>query len=136
MTNNISLNNSLNGTELLHQLKTDFIGFDTKYHLATGQTTRRRYLDSTVSTLMMGPVFRMTQQFLNHYANTHSQLHFSARIATDTYEWAHNRILKFVQADPEEYTCFFTGSGVTAGMNRITRSFKHYGQGRDIDRGS
>lgn len=132
MTNNISLNNYHHGTELLHQLKTDFIGSETKYKLATGQITRRRYMDSTASTLMMGPVFRMMQQFLNHYANTHSQLHFSARIATDTYKWAHNRILKFVQADPEEYTCFFTGSGVTAGMNRIARSFKHFRHGRDV----
>ncbi|MFQ6674306.1 MAG: aminotransferase class V-fold PLP-dependent enzyme, partial [Fidelibacterota bacterium] len=33
--------------------------------------------------------------------------------------------LSFVGADPETYTCFFTGSGTTAGMNRLARVLRH-----------
>ena len=40
--------------------------------LATGETTRRIYLDSTASTLMMGTAHRASIEFLRHYANTHS----------------------------------------------------------------
>ena len=122
----------MSNNQLLKNLQADFIGLDTQYPLATGEITRRVYLDSTASTLMMGPAFRATRQFLKHYANTHSVMHYSARIATETYDWVHNRILKFVNADPEEYTCFFTGSGVTAGMNRMARTFKHLRPDRDI----
>ncbi len=120
------------GTDLLNKIKKDFIGYHTQYLLATGEWSRRRYMDSTASTLMMGIAYRAGERFLEHYANTHSEMHFSARIATETYAWVHDRILQFVQADPEEYTCFFTGSGVTAGMNRMARTFKHYRPHRDV----
>ncbi len=118
--------------ELMKRVQSDFLGLKTRYPIATGEITRRVYLDSTASTLMMGPAFRSASAFLEHYANTHSVMHFGARIATETYHWVHQKILNFVHADPEEYTCFFTGSGVTAGMNRMARSFKHLRPDRDV----
>ena len=54
------------------------------------------YLDTTASSLMMGIANRASNQFLKHYANTHSLLHFSAKISTKTYSWIHRRILEFV----------------------------------------
>ena len=92
---------------LLDKIRDDFLGLNTKYHIANGEETRRIYLDSTASTLMMGIAHRTSEKFLNHYSNTHSLMHFSAKIATKTYAWVHERILDFVQADPEHYTCFF-----------------------------
>ena len=70
---------------------------------------------------MMGVAHRSSNDFLKHYSNTHSLLHFSAKISTKTYHWIHNRILDFVHADHNEFTCFFMGSGVTAGMNRMAK---------------
>ncbi|MFQ6030475.1 MAG: aminotransferase class V-fold PLP-dependent enzyme, partial [Dehalococcoidia bacterium] len=107
------------------------IGLDTTYCLADGQVTRRTYLDSTASTLMMGAAYRTMARFLGHYANTHSVLHFSAKLSTQAYRWAHERILRFVGADPDEYTCFFTGSGATAGVNRLARVFHRLWPERD-----
>ena len=75
----------LNGKALFEKIHTDFIGLDTEYTLANGKTTRRIYLDSTASTLMMGVAQRTALEFLRHYANTHSEMHFSAKIATKTY---------------------------------------------------
>jgi selenocysteine lyase/cysteine desulfurase len=122
---------TLRGEELFRRITGDFLGLNTTYPVATGQTTRRIYLDSTASTLMMGVAHRAMTAFLEHYGNTHSLLHNSARLATRAYDWAHERILRFVHADPEKYTCFFTGSGTTAGMNRLARIFRELRPDRD-----
>ena len=45
---------SLQGQTLLNHIAADFLGLNTTYPLATGEVTRRVYLDSTASTLMMG----------------------------------------------------------------------------------
>ena len=123
---------SVKGFDLLEKIQDDFIGLDTKYKLADGTISPRIYLDSTASTLMMGAAYRASKKFLNHYSNTHSLLHFSARISTKTYEWIHHRILDFVSADKDEYTSFFMGSGVTAGMNRVAKTLNRLRPDRDI----
>ncbi len=122
------VNNSLN---LLSKVAADFIGLDTVYKTADGEKSRRIYLDSTASTLMMGVAHDALEAFYDHYANTHSVLHFSARISTDLYYWAHDRILSFLKADPDSYACFFTGSGTTAGINRLARVFRDNRPDRD-----
>ena len=58
---------SLNGSDLLNHIKSDFVGLNTHYKLATGEIKRRVYLDSTASTLMMGPAYRACQKFMKHY---------------------------------------------------------------------
>ena len=119
--------------ELLHdKIKHDFIGINTKYTVVSGESIKRTYLDSSASTLMMGIAHRTASKFLEHYSNTHSVMHFSAKISTETYHWIHKRMLDFVKADPDEYTCFFTGSGTTSGMNRIARTFKQYRPEKDM----
>ena len=115
---------TLKGKALYEKVRDDFIGLDTVYTLATREKCRRIYLDSSATTLMMKIAHDVVECFYKHYANTHSLLHFAAKISTREYEWAHNRILSFVGADPDTYTCFFTGSGTTAGINRMARVFR------------
>ena len=117
---------------LFKKIQKEFIGLDTTYTLATGKTSRRIYLDSTATTLMMKPAFEVVSSFFHHYANTHSLLHFGAKISTCEYNWAHNRVLSFVGADEKSYTCFFTGSGTTAGINRMARVFRDIRPGKKI----
>lgn len=121
-----------NKQKYLKKIQSDFIGLDTLYTRADGKKTKRTYLDSTASTLMMKAAYNAMESLLDHYANTHSLLHFSAKIATQNYMWAHDRILSFVKADPEKYACFFTGSGATAGINRMARVFRDYQKDRDV----
>ena len=53
--------------EMLHKkIKNDFIGLDTKYTVVSGESIKRTYLDSTASTLMMGPAYRVASEFLKH----------------------------------------------------------------------
>ena len=77
--------NSSKYQELLHkELSKDFIGLDTQYTVVSRQSIKSTYLDSTASTLMMGGAYRVASEFLKHYSNTHSVMHFSAKIATKT----------------------------------------------------
>ena len=123
---------SLKGKKLLEKIKTDFIGLDTEYQTVDGKLSRRIYLDTTASSLMMGVAHRASNEFLKHYSNTHSLLHFSAKVSTKTYGWIHSRILEFVHANPEDFTCFFMGSGVTAGLNRMAKTFKRLRPEKDM----
>ncbi|MGB4946671.1 MAG: aminotransferase class V-fold PLP-dependent enzyme [Candidatus Competibacter denitrificans] len=108
-------------TVSLSAIQQDFNGLDTGYRLADDRFVRRHYLDSAASTLALGCARRLTDVLLPHYANTHSQLHFSARIASHALDWAHAQVLRFLSADPVDYTAFFAGSGCTAALNRLAR---------------
>lgn len=100
----------------------DFIGLDTRYPLADGRVTRRHYLDSAASTLALRGARAVADELLGHYANTHSGLHFSARIAGHAYGWAHDQVVRFLRADPARHAAFFAGSGCTAALNRLARA--------------
>ncbi|PSR00195.1 MAG: aminotransferase [Bacteroidetes bacterium QS_9_68_14] len=109
------------GRALLDALQPAFDGLDAEYELATGEQKRRTYLDSAASNLRLRPAARVMREALGHYANTHSKLHFGAHVMTRAYEEAHEAVLDFVGADPEQYTAVFCGHGVTAGLNRMAR---------------
>jgi len=104
----------------LEALRSKFDGLDTEYPLADGTTARRTYLDSAASNLRLTVADDVVRQALRHYANTHSQLHFGARIMTELYHRAHQIVGDFVDA-PEDYTVVFNGTGVTGGLNRMAR---------------
>ncbi len=106
------------GPELLEAIRGDFYGLDTHYALIGGAAARRVYLDSAASCLPMNTAGQATAEFMRHYANTHSSTHFSARVSTSVYHWAHERVLAFLGADPDIYACIFIGSGATAAINR------------------
>ncbi|CDH46315.1 aminotransferase class V-fold PLP-dependent enzyme [Candidatus Contendibacter odensensis] len=118
--------------EWLENLHLDFIGLDTRYWLADGRETRRHYLDSAASTLALRSAHHVAGELLHHYANTHSQAHFSARIANHAYAWAHEQVLQFIQADSDRYAAFFAGSGCTAPLNRLARTLAARRPERDV----
>ena len=101
--------------------KPKFIGLDTHYRNANGDMQRRIHLDGAASPLASSVALETINQLLPHYSNTHSYVHTSAQITTNALEWAHNQILKFLNADNKDYTAIFTGAGTTAGINRIAR---------------
>lgn len=116
----------------LAQLQRDAIGLETRYPVVGGEMRRRVYLDSAASTLRLGVVQQILDRFQPHYANTHSTLHYAARLSTTEYAWAHRMVLEFVAADPARWMCFFAGSGTTAGMNRVARTLRRARPGRDV----
>lgn len=99
-----------------------FLGLDTRYHLADGRETRRHYLDSAASTLPMNCARQVAGELLRHYANTHSQAHFSAQIVNHADEWAHRQVLNFIRPTHSgRHVAGFTGAGSTAVFNRLAR---------------
>ena len=116
---------------LLEKLRGEFHGLDTAYPLADGRTARRIYLDSAASNLCLKVTDNIIRKALGHYANTHSQLHFSARIMTALYHHAHQIVLDFVGA-PDDYTAIFCGNGVTGSLNRIARVLAEQRPERDV----
>ena len=120
-------------TSAVNRLRQDFQGLNTRYRLADGRETRRYYLDSAASTLTLRCARQVADELLAHYANTHSQAHFSARIVNCAYDWAHRQTLNFVgapQAGP--YVACFAGTGSTASLNRLARVLAARRPERDI----
>jgi selenocysteine lyase/cysteine desulfurase len=117
--------------ERLEALRTAFDGLDTEYPLADGSTAPRTYLDSAASTLRLTVADDIVRRALRHYANTHSQLHFGARIMTHLYHQAHEIVGDFVDAS-DDYTVVFNGSGVTGGLNRMARVLAEKRPERDV----
>ena len=108
------------------------VGLDVNYALADGRTTQRLYLDSAASTLQLGLARHVMDRFAPYYSNTHSRCHFGAHLCTREYEWAHEMMIDFVNADPDSYTAFFSGSGTTRGMNHLARVLSRSRPERDV----
>lgn len=117
---------------LLQRVAASAVGLDLELPLATGETKRRIYLDSTASTLRLGVVQAVLDRYQPYYANTHSTVHFAARLSTAEYRWAHDMVLDFVNADRAAYTAFFVGSGATGGMNRVAATLARRLPARDV----
>jgi len=98
-----------------------FIGLNTSYPTADGQQQRRTHLDGAASPLACAKALETIEALLPHYSNTHSYVHNSARISTQALAWAHSVVLKFLNANEDEYAAIFTGSGTTSGINRVVR---------------
>jgi len=118
--------------DLFDHLIADTVGLDVEFTLADGRKTKRIYLDNAASTLQIGVVKRTLEKYQPFYSNTHTTVHFTAKLSNEVYRWAHDEILRFVNADPEIYTAFFVGSGVTAGINRVARTFRETRPERDV----
>jgi len=117
---------------MIDKLRQTTVGIDVAYPLATGETSRRIYLDSTASTLQLGVVQQVMAKYLPYYANTHTNVHFNAKLSSHEFEWAHQMMLDFVDADPEHYGSFFVGSGTTGGINRIAHTLSRKRPERDV----
>jgi len=122
----------MSDNNLLKQIQNSFIGRNTHYPTADGKSGPRRYLDSAASTLMMRPAFEVASEFLEHYASTHSKLHYAAKGASEAFDWAHLCVLRFVGADANQYSSYFAGSGATAGFNRIAAELSSQRPERNI----
>lgn len=116
----------------LNKLSRQAIGLDVDFKLATGKSSRRTYLDSTASTLRLQVVQDVIDKYQPYYSNTHSVIHFGAKLSTCEYEWAHEMVLRFVHANPSKYTAFFTGHGTTAGINRVAQTLRAQRPDRDV----
>lgn len=117
---------------LIDRLVEDTVGLNVKYTLADGRKTKRIYLDNAASTLQLGVVKKALEMYQPYYSNTHTTAHFGAKLSNGVYQWAHDEVLRFVNADPDNYTAFFLGSGATAGLNRVAKTLQETRPDRNV----
>ena len=122
----------MSSTPLLEEIKKQFIGLGTCYPLADGSEAVRRYLDSAASTLMLRPALETATAYLAHYANTHTTIHTSAKVTSAVMDWAHERMVTFLNGDPAEYASILAGSGTTAAVNRLASGLAALRPERDV----
>jgi cysteine desulfurase / selenocysteine lyase len=109
---------------LFRDFQSRFFGLERVSRLADGSVRKRRYFDSGASCLMMQAAHQCLQEFLPHYANTHSRLYFAARVSTEMYDWAHRQVLSFLGLSEQTHVAIFIGSGSTAGLNRVATALR------------
>ena len=107
-------------------------GLNTRYTLADGRVTRRVYLDNSATTLKLGIVQTAEAAYMPHYGSSHSDAHFAAQIANHLSAEARAEVLRFVGADADSHTCWFPGSGATAGLNRVAEVLATARPERDV----
>jgi len=110
----------------------DFIGLDTHYPLASGETVRLVHLDAAASPLPLRTSQENIQRFLPYYANTHSTAHLSASISTSAVKWAYGKILEFLGATESRHTVIASGTGATLSINRVARGLSALRPERDV----
>lgn len=74
--------------------------------------------DNAATTPALVPVMEKISRELAMYGSIGRGFSLKSNHSTDLYESTRSRILEFTDADPEEYTCFFTGS-TTDGLNKL-----------------
>lgn len=109
-----------------------FIGAELEHRTVDGRMRRRAYLDSAATSLPLRAVVDGVQQLLPELGNTHSRIHFSARLSQRALTWARARILEFVGASAGEYDVVFCGQGTTAAINRFATKLALARPDRDV----
>lgn len=131
-SNAINYEKMLDKDVLIEKIRKNTVGIDLDYMLATGEKSRRIYLDNAASSLQLGFVHDIISKYMPYYSNPHTDAHFGSKISTKAFAWSHDMVLQFVGADPESYTAFFVGSGATAGLNRIVNTLKEKQPDREV----
>lgn len=101
-----------------------FIGLETAYQLADGNSCRRIHLDGAASPLMMKSARDGRDALIPHYSNSHSNSHTSAHISAQAMNWARNTILNVCGVDANDYALVALGHGTTAVINNIARRLR------------
>lgn len=117
---------------LIDDIARSAIGLNTSYRVADGSVKPRIYLDSAASSLRLAIADEVMASLLPHYANTHTEVHFAAKICNQQYAWAHQVVLDFVQADNSKYSAIFLDSGATAALNRAAYNLKSSRPNKDV----
>jgi selenocysteine lyase/cysteine desulfurase len=84
----------------------------------------RRYvnLDNAASTPALLAVEEAVKSFMPFYSSVHRGTGFKSQLSTLAYEQARSRVLQFVGAKAEEFTCIFT-KNTTEAINKLARRF-------------
>ncbi|MFH0944445.1 MAG: aminotransferase class V-fold PLP-dependent enzyme [Planctomycetota bacterium] len=107
---------------LSRDLREMFVGLDYEVPLLDG--SRRRYvnLDNAATTPPLKSVLDCVNASAEWYSSVHRGTGFKSRVSTETFQRAHEKVLRFVGADPSYHSVVFCANA-TDGINRLSHRF-------------
>lgn len=109
-------------SQATHDYSDLFVGVDTQVPLLTGKMRRYVNLDNAASTPALKAVQQAVNDFLPYYSSVHRGTGFKSQLSTHAYENAHEAVLEFVNASPDEFTCIFS-KNTTESINKLANRF-------------
>jgi len=104
------------------ELRKEIIGIDTPVPVLGGTERPYVFLDNAASTPAFRSVLRMIEDFLPWYSGVHRGTGFKSLLATDVFDYAHDRVAQFVGAGLESNTVIF-GKNTTECVNKLAHRF-------------
>jgi len=103
-------------------LRKEIIGIDTMVPTLGGPPMRYVFLDNAASTPAFSPVMRVIGDFMPWYSGVHRGTGFKSLLATEVFDYAHERVGRFVGADPSTHLVVFT-KNTTECINKLSNRF-------------
>jgi cysteine desulfurase / selenocysteine lyase len=103
-------------------VRSHIVGIGSQVPLLDGRECSYINLDNAASTPAFDRVARRVSDFLPWYASVHRGTGFKSQLSTHAYERAHERVLRFLGADPSEHVVIF-GKNTTEAVNKLARRF-------------
>ncbi|MEE3429063.1 MAG: aminotransferase class V-fold PLP-dependent enzyme [Ruminococcus sp.] len=94
------------------------VGLDTPVELIDGTTTPMINFDNAATTPALKAVKDAIDKELEMYGSIGRGFSQKSNHSTDVYNSVRDKVLDFLEADPEQYTCFYTNS-TTDGLNKL-----------------
>jgi cysteine desulfurase/selenocysteine lyase len=98
------------------------VGLDQPMPVLNGRMAPYINLDNAATTPPLKSVVEAVNRFLPHYSSVHRGAGFKSRVSTAAYNDAHDRIARFVGADPRGNTVIF-GKNTTEAINKLAYRF-------------
>lgn len=89
--------------------------------LEDGRRLPLTFLDGGASSKPFPQVEDARDEFMAHYANSHSAGYNAARIATHFYDQAHEWLMRYAGANPHTHTVVLTGQGTTDAIGWVAQ---------------
>ena len=102
----------------IDNIREQVVGLDEKMELASGGSKAVTNFDNAATTPALQPVVDAVDEELKKYGSIGRGFSPKSDHSTDLYNDAKDKVLKFVGADPENYTVFYVNN-TTDGLNKL-----------------
>ena len=102
----------------IDNIRSYVVGVDEKIKLDNGKTKVQINFDNAATTPSLQPVLDEVENELNMYGSIGRGFSPKSNHSTDLYNNTRDKVLQFVNADPETYTCVYVNN-TTDGLNKL-----------------
>ena len=102
----------------INNIRNQIVGLNTPVELSDGTKTPLINFDNAATTPSFKPVQDEVNEKLDMYGSIGRGFSQKSNYSTDIYNDTRDKVLEFVGADPEKYTCFYVNN-TTDGLNKL-----------------